>query len=76
MQNPELAAYKILQGKLIQALSSKDPVQSALEQGINEQDLPLLQKLAQDRSLQEADGPFKWLPGLAYELLEEFSSPL
>lgn len=76
MQNPELAAYKILQGKLIQALSSQDPVQAALDLSVSEQDLPLLQKLAQDRSLQEAGGQLKWLPGLAYDLIDEFSSTL
>ena len=74
MQNPELADYKILQGKLIQALSTKDPVQSALDQGVCEQDLVLLHKTTEDRSLQESEGLLKWLPGLASELIEEFEA--
>ena len=74
MQNPELAAYKTLQGKLIQALSAKDPVQDALNQGVSEQDLALLHKAREDRSLQESEGLLRWLPGLAAELIEEFEA--
>lgn len=74
MQNPELADYKILQGKLIQALSAKDPVQNALDQGVCEQDLALLHKATEDRSLQESEGLLKWVPGLASELIEEFEA--
>lgn len=74
MLNPDLASYKILQGKLIQALESPDPVGSCLEQGIGAQERALLLQISQDPALKGAPGPLKWLPGLAQDLLEEFEA--
>lgn len=70
MENPELARYKILQGILLQSFEAKDPVADALEAGITESDLPLLEHLGQDRELMALSGPQKWLPNLARDIHE------
>jgi hypothetical protein len=72
-QDPSLEAYHLLQGRLLEALDTKDPAGHLLEAGMSEDEIALLSRMAGDVRLMGAEGPRKWLPNLARELIEELN---